>query len=80
MALRVILITLIRAYQLLVSPFLPPTCRYYPSCSEYAIQAIGYYGPLRGLAKAVWRLLRCNPLSRGGVDLPISTDGDPVLR
>ncbi|MCZ6873661.1 MAG: membrane protein insertion efficiency factor YidD [bacterium] len=72
-----ILVRLIRAYQLLVSPFFPPTCRYYPSCSEYAIQAIGYYGPLWGLAKAAWRLLRCNPLSRGGVDLPISV-GDSV--
>lgn len=78
MAFGAVLITLIRAYQLLVSPFLPPTCRYYPSCSAYAIQAIGYYGPLRGLAKAVWRLLRCNPLSRGGVDLPIPTRGDTV--
>jgi putative membrane protein insertion efficiency factor len=78
MAFGAVLIICVRAYQLLVSPFLPPTCRYYPCCSEYAIQAIGYYGPLRGLAKAVWRLLRCNPLSRGGVDLPISTSGDSV--
>ena len=75
---RAILILLIRVYQWFVSPFLPPTCRFYPSCSEYAIQAIGYYGPLWGLAKVAWRLLRCNPLSRGGVDLPIPASGDSV--
>jgi putative membrane protein insertion efficiency factor len=68
-----VLITLIRGYQWLVSPLLPPACRFYPSCSEYAVQAIRYYGPVRGLIKATWRLLRCNPLSRGGVDLPVST-------
>jgi putative membrane protein insertion efficiency factor len=43
-------------------------CRYYPSCSEYAAQAISGYGILRGLVLAGWRLLRCNPLSRGGFD------------
>jgi putative membrane protein insertion efficiency factor len=73
-----ILITLIRGYQWCVSPLLPPACRFYPSCSEYAIQAISHYGPLRGLAKAVWRLLRCNPLSRGGVDLPLPAAGDSL--
>jgi len=70
------LIAAIRVYQRCVSPFLPPACRFYPSCSEYAVQAIVHYGPLRGVMKAVWRLLRCHPLSRGGVDLPIVTRGD----
>jgi putative membrane protein insertion efficiency factor len=70
------LIAVIRVYQRCVSPLLPPVCRFYPSCSEYAVQAIVYYGPLRGVMKAVWRLLRCHPLSRGGVDLPIATRGD----
>jgi uncharacterized protein len=58
----------IRAYQRIVSPFLAPRCRYYPSCSDYAVQAIGRFGILRGLVLAGWRLLRCNPWSRGGFD------------
>lgn len=58
----------IRAYQRLVSPFLGARCRYYPSCSDYAVQAIGRFGILRGLVLAGWRLLRCNPWSRGGFD------------
>jgi uncharacterized protein len=58
----------IRAYQRIVSPFLGPRCRYYPSCSDYAVQAIGRFGILRGLVLAGWRLLRCNPWSRGGFD------------
>jgi putative membrane protein insertion efficiency factor len=45
-----------------------PTCKYHPSCSAYASDALRKYGPLRGSAKAAWRLLRCNPWSRGGVD------------
>ena len=57
----------IRAYQL-VSRCLPQRCRYYPSCSEYAAQAIVRFGILRGLVLASWRLLRCNPFSAGGVD------------
>jgi len=59
----------IRAYQLLVSPLFAPRCRYYPSCSEYAVQAIERFGILRGLVLAGWRILRCNPWSPGGVDL-----------
>jgi putative membrane protein insertion efficiency factor len=73
-----ILIAVIRGYQLLVSPLLPPACRFYPSCSAYAIQAIRFYGPVRGLGKAAWRLLRCHPLSRGGVDLPIPPGGETL--
>jgi uncharacterized protein len=68
MVLRRIAVLPIRAYQLLLSPLLGPRCRYYPSCSEYAAQAIQRYGILRGLVLAGWRLLRCNPWSRGGVD------------
>jgi putative membrane protein insertion efficiency factor len=59
----------IRAYQLLLSPLGGERCKYYPSCSEYAAQAIGTFGILRGLVLAGWRLLRCNPWSHGGVDL-----------
>jgi putative membrane protein insertion efficiency factor len=45
-----------------------PTCKYYPSCSQYAGDALRKYGPARGALKAVWRIVRCNPWSRGGVD------------
>ena len=58
----------IRAYQLLLSPMGGERCKYYPSCSEYAAQAINRYGILRGLVLAGWRLLRCNPWSHGGFD------------
>jgi uncharacterized protein len=62
-------IGLVRLYQLLISPLLPAnTCKYHPSCSQYAIDAIHKYGLVVGSAKAAWRLLRCNPWSRGGVD------------
>lgn len=58
----------IRAYQVALSPVMGGRCRYYPSCSNYALQAVERYGILRGLVLAGWRLLRCNPLSRGGYD------------
>ena len=58
----------IRLYQRLLSPLFPRRCKYYPTCSEYAVEAVRRYGVLRGLVLAVWRLLRCNPLSNGGVD------------
>jgi uncharacterized protein len=58
----------IRVYQRLLSPLVGPRCRYYPSCSEYAAQAIRRFGILRGLVLAGWRLLRCNPWSHGGFD------------
>jgi hypothetical protein len=58
----------LRAYQRLLSPMLGNRCKYYPSCSEYAAQAIDRYGILRGLVLAGWRLLRCNPFSHGGYD------------
>ena len=58
----------LRAYQRLLSPLLGPRCKYYPSCSEYAVQAIARFGILRGLVLAMWRLLRCNPFSHGGFD------------
>lgn len=61
---------LIKGYQLLISPLFPPSCKYYPSCSAYAIEAIRVQGFFKGTGLAVWRVLRCNPWSRGGVDFP----------
>lgn len=64
------LIGVIRWYQRSISRHFGQRCRYFPSCSTYAVQAIESEGPLRGSAMAAWRLLRCNPMSRGGVDHP----------
>jgi uncharacterized protein len=58
----------IRGYQLVLSPLLGGRCKYHPSCSHYAVDAIGRYGVLRGSVLAAWRLLRCNPWSHGGYD------------
>ena len=66
----------IRAYQLLVSPLLGPRCRFYPSCSSYALEAIRAHGPLRGTWLAGRRLLRCHPWNAGGLD-PVPFSGTP---
>ena len=58
----------IELYRRVISPALPRRCKYHPSCSAYAVRAIGRFGILRGLVLAGWRLLRCNPWSHGGVD------------
>ena len=63
-----ILIALIRGYKYLVSPLFPPACRFYPTCSAYTVEAITKYGVIRGIAKGLWRILRCHPFSRGGYD------------
>jgi putative membrane protein insertion efficiency factor len=63
-----LLTLLVRAYQLVVRPILPPACRFVPSCSDYAIEALREHGAWRGLVLAGWRLLRCNPFSAGGYD------------
>jgi len=57
-----------RGYKLVISPWLPPACRYVPTCSEYAIEAIERYGLFKGIGRAVSRLLRCHPLHNGGFD------------
>jgi hypothetical protein len=59
----------VRAYQLILGPFLGGACRFYPSCSNFAIEAIARHGARRGAALAVKRVLRCHPFSQGGVDL-----------
>jgi putative membrane protein insertion efficiency factor len=58
----------IRVYQRVISPAMPARCKYHPTCSAYAVQAIESYGILRGSVLAAWRLLRCNPFSHGGYD------------
>ncbi len=63
-----VLVALLRAYQLVVSPLFGPRCKYYPTCSSYAIEAVRVHGALRGAGMAVWRVLRCNPFSNGGLD------------
>ncbi len=63
-----LLITLVRAYQSFLSPFFGGACRFHPSCSEYAVDAIRLHGPRRGAWLAVRRLLRCRPFSAGGYD------------
>ncbi|MGK7345310.1 MAG: membrane protein insertion efficiency factor YidD [Candidatus Nitrospinota bacterium M3_3B_026] len=65
---RKIFIFPIRLYSLLVSPVLPPSCRFHPTCSSYAAEAVEKHGAFRGLWLAVRRLLRCNPFCRGGYD------------
>jgi uncharacterized protein len=66
--LTVVLLAPIRAYQRLISPALPRRCKYYPTCSAYAVDAVREFGALRGALLAAWRLLRCNPFSHGGYD------------
>lgn len=64
---RVVLLV-IKGYQRFISPYLPPTCRFYPSCSSYATDAIARHGPWKGGYFAIRRILRCHPLHPGGYD------------
>ena len=66
-----LLVMPIRFYQTAISPYTPPSCRFTPSCSEYARQAIIKHGPFKGLYLAIWRILRCNPCGGSGYD-PVS--------
>jgi putative membrane protein insertion efficiency factor len=65
---KAIAIAPIRAYQRFVSPLIPRRCKYHPTCSAYAVDAVREFGVMRGFVLAGWRLLRCNPWSHGGVD------------
>lgn len=65
-----VLIFMVRAYQVAISPYLGNHCRFYPSCSRYAILAIRKNGAFKGTFKAILRILRCNPFSPGGIDYP----------
>jgi uncharacterized protein len=72
-------VLLIQGYRKLISPVLTPRCKYHPSCSQYAIDAIMEY-PIKGLFMAAWRLVRCNPWSLGGVDYVIAKDGFTLIK
>ncbi len=65
---RFVLLALIAAYRRLVSPLLPPACRFYPTCSAYAAEAVRRHGALRGAVLSVKRVARCHPLCEGGID------------
>lgn len=65
-----LLVGAVRGYQLVIRPWLPPACRFVPGCSDYFIQAVAKYGPVRGALKGAWRVCRCHPLSAGGYDPP----------
>ncbi len=67
---RFVLLSLVRLYRLTLGQVVGGGCRFYPSCSAYAEQAIAEMGAVRGTTLAVWRILRCSPLSKGGVDYP----------
>lgn len=74
-----LLIAVVRFYQKAISPHLPASCRYHPTCSQYALTALTRYGALRGSWMAIKRILRCNPFSRGGYD-PVPELPDAVIR
>ncbi|PIQ96849.1 MAG: membrane protein insertion efficiency factor YidD [Nitrospinae bacterium CG11_big_fil_rev_8_21_14_0_20_56_8] len=63
-----VLVKMVRGYQRCVSPWLVPSCRFHPTCSEYAAQALQQFNPLKALGLTLWRLLKCHPYHEGGVD------------
>ncbi|UIJ37689.1 membrane protein insertion efficiency factor YidD [Desulfobaculum bizertense] len=77
---RTILIFLIRAYQRFISPLFPPSCRFVPTCSSYALEALQVHGLFKGSLLAAWRILRCHPFCKGGYDPvpPRRQPGPPV--
>ena len=73
---KLVVLQLLRAYKWAISPMLPPSCRFVPTCSEYAMEAVDHYGVLRGGLMALARLLRCHPLAHAGYD-PVVKDRKP---
>ena len=61
-------VSILRFYKKFISPALPESCRFYPTCSEYAATAVGKYGVLKGSIKSIYRIIRCNPFNKGGYD------------
>lgn len=65
---RAVFMFFIRIYQKVISPFLPPSCRFVPTCSEYSYQSLKKHGVFKGSILSLWRILRCNPFNKGGYD------------
>lgn len=65
---KYLMIALVNLYKKIISPLFPARCKYYPTCSEYAVRAFKKHGFFKGFVLAVWRILRCNPWSNGGID------------
>jgi len=76
--LQKLVLFLLRGYKWAISPMFPPACRYVPTCSEYAMDAVVHHGVARGSLMTVWRLLRCHPFARGGYDPVKFTDNSDV--
>lgn len=76
---RWIMVGVIKVYQWTISPLLGPRCKYYPSCSNYGLEAVRRHGAVRGFALGVWRVLRCNPWSHGGID-DVPAQGQRLFR
>lgn len=75
-----LLIGVIRLWRFAISPLYGPTCKYYPSCSAYGLEAVRRHGAVRGSVLTVWRILRCNPWSDGGIDdVPARRDASGVV-
>jgi putative membrane protein insertion efficiency factor len=72
---RRLLLLLVAVYRRVLSPLLPPMCRFEPTCSAYARDALSTHGALKGTLLAVWRVLRCNPLNKGGLYDPVPPQG-----
>ncbi|MDE7094668.1 MAG: membrane protein insertion efficiency factor YidD [Oscillospiraceae bacterium] len=77
---KYILLLMIKCYRKCISPLFPPCCRYYPTCSKYAVTAIERFGMGKGLALAIFRILRCHPWAKGGIDeVPVSCTWKQVI-
>ncbi|WP_448596346.1 membrane protein insertion efficiency factor YidD [Thermoleptolyngbya sp.] len=75
---KVLLLGLIHSYRLLISPLFPPSCRFHPTCSQYALEAIARYGSIKGGWLTAKRIVRCHPWSEGGYDpVPTAEEQDP---
>ena len=75
---KTVTLYLLRAYKWVLSPLLPPSCRYVPTCSEYAMEAVDRFGVIRGGLMAAWRVLRCHPFVKGGYDPVVQHNNDSV--
>lgn len=77
---RRVVLWLLRGYKWAISPMMLPACRYVPTCSDYAMEAVDRFGVVRGGWMALWRLLRCHPFARGGVDPVVRPSTVPPVR